>query len=145
MICPRCGNETRGVREGQDEFCTHCGGVLGPASTPVGGPGFDVDDLDQYIIVRDYPGAVGMFSLRRISKARPIGSHVAAHAKIEAVRVAIPPTHVRANVPVDGAIVEVWIDKRIEDSPKNLPPRRCPCGDMTINDCAGECGRMERR
>jgi hypothetical protein len=22
-----------------------------------------------------------------------------------------------------------------------LPVRRCPCGDMTVNDCAGECGR----
>lgn len=34
----------------------------------------------------------------------------------------------------------------ILDAPPVLTPARpCPCGEMTINDCAGECGRMERR
>ena len=34
---------------------------------------------------------------------------------------------------------------RPDDPPTMRAARRCPCGEMTINDCAGECGRMERR
>lgn len=33
MRCLRCGNETKGQREGDTEYCTTCGGVLGPAYT----------------------------------------------------------------------------------------------------------------
>ncbi len=36
MKCPRCGHETNGVREGDSDYCTTCGGVLGPAYTPDG-------------------------------------------------------------------------------------------------------------
>lgn len=32
--CERCGNLTAGTREGNTEYCTSCGGVLRPASTP---------------------------------------------------------------------------------------------------------------
>jgi hypothetical protein len=33
--CPRCGCLTSGTREGGTEYCTACGGELGPAYTPV--------------------------------------------------------------------------------------------------------------
>lgn len=105
----------------------------------------NTDDLDQFVIIENHPSAPGMFSLRRVTQARPIGIHVAAHKNIEAVRLAIPTTHVIAPHQQPGGIVEVWIDRRVADAPGKLPPRRCPCGDMTANDCAGECGRMDRR
>lgn len=114
MKCPRCGNETNGVREGADEFCTSCGGVLGPASTPVGGPGFNVDDLSQFVVYFDHPSAPGIYSVRRIDGNRWVGIQIAAHKNRDAVIVAIPSTHVRADVPVEAPIVEVWIDKRID-------------------------------
>lgn len=36
MRCPTCGNETKGTREGDSEYCTTCGSNLGPATTPSG-------------------------------------------------------------------------------------------------------------
>lgn len=31
---------------------------------------------------------------------------------------------------------------RVDETPRPVTPARaCPCGEMTINDCAGECGR----
>jgi hypothetical protein len=36
MKCPRCGHETRGTREGDTEYCTTCGAVLGTATTSDG-------------------------------------------------------------------------------------------------------------
>lgn len=43
----------------------------------------------------------------------PVGRIVAAHKRLDAVRVAIPLSHQKANVPVDGTTIEVWIDKRV--------------------------------
>jgi hypothetical protein len=34
VLCGRCGNKTPGQREGDTEYCTTCGGILGPAFTP---------------------------------------------------------------------------------------------------------------
>ena len=33
--CPRCGYDTKGTREGDTEYCTHCGVPLGPTYTGV--------------------------------------------------------------------------------------------------------------
>jgi len=39
------------------------------------------------------------------------------------------------------------LERRADEALKRLRemPRPCPCGRMTINDCAGECGEPERR
>lgn len=34
MMCPRCNSETKGYREGDSNYCTVCGGTLGPSYTP---------------------------------------------------------------------------------------------------------------
>lgn len=36
VTCPSCKNPTKGHREGDSEYCTTCGTVLGSASTPEG-------------------------------------------------------------------------------------------------------------
>lgn len=74
----------------------------------------NIDDLVQFILCFDHPSAPGLYSLRRIDGNRMIGIQVAAHKNRAAVVVAIPATHVRADVPVEAPIVEVWIDKRID-------------------------------
>jgi hypothetical protein len=70
----------------------------------------DAERLTQYIvsledgqyIARLY---VGQNSVR--------GVVVAAHRKIEAVRLAIPTTHIKAPYPQERPMVEVWIDKAV--------------------------------
>lgn len=117
MKCPRCGHDTNGVREGDSDYCTTCGGVLGAAFTPDRRDvPFNIDDLVQYIVCLDHPAAPDMYSLRRLDGNRMIGVQVAAHKNRDAVIVAIPTSHVRANVPVEAPIVEVYIDKRIANS-----------------------------
>lgn len=73
----------------------------------------NVDELVQYIVYRDHPDYPGRFSVRaRVGDS--IGRMIAAHKNRDAVLVAIPSTHVRADVPVEAPIVEVWIDKRLD-------------------------------
>lgn len=80
------------------------------------------DDLVQYLLYFDHPDYPGMYSVRRIPGENSIGRMIAAHKKRSAVIVTIPTTHVRADVPVEAPIVEVWIDKRIDaGSVQRLP------------------------
>lgn len=44
-----------------------------------------------------------------------VGKLVAQHENVEAVRQAIPATHVKADIPVVAPVVEVWIDKRVAE------------------------------
>lgn len=70
----------------------------------------------QFVVYFDHPLAPGMYSVRRIEEGKAAGVHVAAHKNIDAVRVAIPTTHKKANVPVEAPIVEVWIDRSIPEA-----------------------------
>ncbi len=71
------------------------------------------DPLRQFIISKNADGA---FECRVRTETDAIGRVVAKHWRnIDAVRVAIPSTHVRAPHRQDPPIVEVWIDKKVAD------------------------------
>lgn len=38
-----------------------------------------------------------------------------------------------------------YVDHAVVDAGPTAASRRCPCGEMDSNDCAGECGEPERR
>lgn len=53
------------------------------------------------------------FTLKVFVEGSVAGRFVASHRNIRALHVAIPTTHVKADVPVEAPMVEVWIDKRV--------------------------------
>lgn len=74
----------------------------------------NADLFVQYLVYFDHPSAPRQYSVRRFSNENDaVGRQVAAHAKIEAVRLVIPTTHERAKVTTEAPIVEVWIEKSI--------------------------------
>lgn len=72
----------------------------------------NTDDLIQYIITFDVAPFPKQYVVSA-GKAGAFGRFVAAHKNIDAVRVAIPSTHVKANFAQPAPIIEVWVDKRI--------------------------------
>lgn len=68
----------------------------------------------QYLVYLDHPSAPGLYSVRRFSDENdPVGRQLAAHKRIEAVRLVIPKTHEPAKVTTVAPIIEVWIEKSI--------------------------------
>lgn len=63
------------------------------------------------------------------------------HAQI-VLRVGKSAAEARAGWTAPATMIED-IERQIRERPNPFrkAPRPCPCGDMTINDCAGECGR----
>lgn len=72
----------------------------------------NVDEFVQYIVSFNCPDYPGMYSVQRV-QAGSVGRTIARHKNRDAVIVVIPTSHVRANVPVEAPIVEVYIDQRI--------------------------------
>lgn len=71
-------------------------------------------DESKYIVTYDHPLAPGLYSVRRhASNDDAVGSHVAAHKNIEAVRVAIPTSHYKAPYARVAPIIEVWVHNSV--------------------------------
>ncbi len=77
----------------------------------------NVDELVQYIVYFDLPDRPDMYVVSRFNGANSLGFSlgriIAAHKRREAAILVIPSTHVKADVPVEAPIVEVYIDKRV--------------------------------
>lgn len=65
----------------------------------------------QYHVHFNHPEAPGVFSLRIVTKSRPIGRQLAVHEELEAIRLSIPTTHERAPFAQPAPLVEVWVVK----------------------------------
>lgn len=71
-------------------------------------------DESKYIVYFDHPYARGIHSVRYFAVPTDVrGAHVAAHEKIEAVRLAIPTTHYKAPYRQDAPVIEVWVHNSI--------------------------------
>lgn len=69
-----------------------------------------VDVSIQYVVTLED----GKHTVRRFQEGQVVGRVIAQHSNLGSVRVAIPSSHVKAKAPVEAPIVEVWIDRSIE-------------------------------
>lgn len=67
----------------------------------------------QYIVYQGLADYSDQYVVKVFEEGSIRGRVVAAHRKIESVRLAIPTSHVKANHRQESPIVEVWIDKSV--------------------------------
>lgn len=72
-----------------------------------------IDTRLQYVIFQGLADYADRFVVKVFEEGSVKGRVVAAHKNIEAVRLAIPTTHAKANHVQEAPIVEVWVDKSV--------------------------------